>query len=1151
MVSHRASPRASRARRGVTSTRLPEAGARTSRGAAARDRARPATKGRQTSAGRPTASRTCQGAKRAPGGGATQPPGSHSHCSPSQDHCPSIQSASAPGLAGTVSTRAAGGGYGTSTNALSGWGAAGARGSAALHPHDAIAPSALSTATLEALTDVAYDAGFVPAPALLFPARCRPHETPGAHPEQRSGSRGSPPAPPAPPASRARPSLRTSGRRRRRLRRGRPRGRADLASKIATTPSPKFLGLFRGFVYDYELFDRSVLQRDLERVERYYRARGYYEAHARAGRVEYVSADHVRVVRIVGRGRAAGADRRRARRRASTALPERRAATPCTGPSREAAWRRGGSSTRTTSPAPSGAIRRTLEDRGYAFAAVERRAASTCRATEPASPSRSTPDLPATFGPITIEGLGSLPEEPVRRALEIEAGTSATRPSALDAAQQALLDLGVFSSVVDTSRSAPNRRLPTASCPSSSTCAASKLRSVRLGGGVELDVIKTDVHATAGWTDQNFLGGMRHFEADFRPGLRPLPDARCPICSRPIGCLPEERFRAELRQPVSSRRGPTAIVRGAFNVYPLLITPERRPERAGHRLPRGARSHRREPHASGRLYVDLSYNLQYNSPFAYVGTRDPDLQTVLISYVDLLDAARFPRRPRPPAPGLLPRERAAARRGILGGRRRGRAHPAGSARVPARRARDARAAGQRRASSFLSTTASRCELAPPGRRRRGRTARRGSATSSSSTSAASSPAAPARTAAIRSTASARTDRCRSSRRASPSRQIRARVRARLADLRRRRAAPFRSADSRCGRPRRAALPDLGAARAGDVLRRERRAGRTRDVPASISRTSRAGWGCATRRRSGRPPGRRLPHPGTQPAARRPGLPGRRPRACPSASRSASGRPTDAPNRARHGWPHLARSAARFIGVVLVFVCALPCAVLVHASAPALTRVVVATANRAMAGAFRGQVEVLSLRRFGLHGVEGAALAVRDPQGREVATANGVTVHIRLPALAWAELRGRRDVPIVIDDVFFRSIEATLVKGSDGQPTLALAFAPRHPKNTTTSPVWVTLRSLRGHSLRVRGQLGPFHELTASASAVEASLAHDERGTTAAMRRLDLRSPALRRNQSGPPYAATRRSRRAGRDGLRERRGSNRRGPVRIRRIHAR
>ncbi len=70
---------------------------------------------------------------------------------------------------------------------------------------------------------------------------------------------------------------------------------SDIEEKIATTESPKFLQLFRGVVYDYELFDKAVLQRDLERVERLYRARGYYEAKARAGRVRYKSDTHVEV----------------------------------------------------------------------------------------------------------------------------------------------------------------------------------------------------------------------------------------------------------------------------------------------------------------------------------------------------------------------------------------------------------------------------------------------------------------------------------------------------------------------------------------------------------------------------------------------------------------------------------------------------------------------------------------------------------------------------------------------------------------------------------------------------------------------------------------------------------------------------------------
>src|SRR5262249_37710194 len=72
---------------------------------------------------------------------------------------------------------------------------------------------------------------------------------------------------------------------------------------IATTGTSRFLGFFpRGVVLDYEYFDRFVLERDLTRIERIYRARGYYEAHVRAARVEHTSEGHVRVTVLVQEG---------------------------------------------------------------------------------------------------------------------------------------------------------------------------------------------------------------------------------------------------------------------------------------------------------------------------------------------------------------------------------------------------------------------------------------------------------------------------------------------------------------------------------------------------------------------------------------------------------------------------------------------------------------------------------------------------------------------------------------------------------------------------------------------------------------------------------------------------------------------------------
>src|SRR5205085_11076708 len=78
---------------------------------------------------------------------------------------------------------------------------------------------------------------------------------------------------------------------------------SDVEERLATTPTPKFLGLFRGIIFDYETFDRFVLQRDMARVERFYRARGYYDARARAGRVVRKSENHVEIEIVVEEGK--------------------------------------------------------------------------------------------------------------------------------------------------------------------------------------------------------------------------------------------------------------------------------------------------------------------------------------------------------------------------------------------------------------------------------------------------------------------------------------------------------------------------------------------------------------------------------------------------------------------------------------------------------------------------------------------------------------------------------------------------------------------------------------------------------------------------------------------------------------------------------
>jgi outer membrane protein insertion porin family/translocation and assembly module TamA len=77
---------------------------------------------------------------------------------------------------------------------------------------------------------------------------------------------------------------------------------SDIEAQIATRESPRFLAVFTGLVYDYEIFDRYVLERDLQRIERYYRSRGYYWPRVRAGRVFNTGERKVSVEIVVDEG---------------------------------------------------------------------------------------------------------------------------------------------------------------------------------------------------------------------------------------------------------------------------------------------------------------------------------------------------------------------------------------------------------------------------------------------------------------------------------------------------------------------------------------------------------------------------------------------------------------------------------------------------------------------------------------------------------------------------------------------------------------------------------------------------------------------------------------------------------------------------------
>jgi outer membrane protein assembly factor BamA len=426
----------------------------------------------------------------------------------------------------------------------------------------------------------------------------------------------------------------------------------DIEDKLGTVATTKFLFLFQGVAYDYSVYDEAVLQRDMARVERFYRSKGFLDAHARVAHVRYVKANHVRVEIVVDEGKptldrnivVVGLE----------GLPK---------PVVDAA----GLAARTT--LPRGArfdedqfkqsesdVKKALTDRGYAYATVESQAEVDVGAHVADFGFKVVPGPLSFFGKITIVGLDpdaegprkqEIPEAPLRRAIDIKEGAPYST-SEIDSATQALLDLEVFSAV----KIVPTLPDPPPAdhvVPLTVQVEPTRLRQVTLGGGVEIDEIKTDLHLVGGWEDHNFLGGLRDFTVTFKPGVVLYP-VRIDNISGPVKPLPEERLKLELKQPGFFEARTTGFIRPEFNVFPLLVqvNPDPTSPVVGYhevKAPVGV-----ERTFWKKLYVALDYNVQIEDPFAYIKSLDPALGTVILSFpqlvthIDLRDSSVRPHK---------------------------------------------------------------------------------------------------------------------------------------------------------------------------------------------------------------------------------------------------------------------------------------------------------------------------------------------------------------------------------------------------------------------------------------------------------------------------------------------------------------------------
>lgn len=405
---------------------------------------------------------------------------------------------------------------------------------------------------------------------------------------------------------------------------------SDLQSAMATLENQRFLGLFQGIVYDYSIFNQSVLERDLARIERHYRGRGFYEARVEAARITRVGDDEVRVDIVIDEG-----------------LPIRVASVQLDGFGKETHTRHYFASmmaayTRLEKDdlfveedfeAAASAIERVLKNGGHAWAVV-RRDATVDLVRHVAHVTYTVDAGPvAELGQVTIEGLGDLDEEIVRDTLNLAEGDTYSRDD-LDDAEQALLELGVFASAnieAEVGKGPPNE--PPYRVPLVVKVAPTHLRRVQLGGGVRLDALEADVHGLAAWESRNFLGGLRKFRVEARPGLTLYP-LRVNNWAAPDKPLPKGKVRVRLEQPSLFEARTRGIVEATGSAYPVFLNTDPGPDDPvlGYVSTHGIVGVERR---MWRIFGAVRQHIEYSLPFAYIGTLDPLLRDIVLGYPEI------------------------------------------------------------------------------------------------------------------------------------------------------------------------------------------------------------------------------------------------------------------------------------------------------------------------------------------------------------------------------------------------------------------------------------------------------------------------------------------------------------------------------------
>lgn len=365
----------------------------------------------------------------------------------------------------------------------------------------------------------------------------------------------------------------------------------------------------------YEKLDPGVLERDLERVERFYRRRGHYDAKVTGARVRPRDDGKVDVEIVVDEGPVVAVQSVRVE---APGAPEKVAKEL-----RAAALRRlpiGAAFDEDAFEEARESLLRLATRDGYAHVKVTHRAA-----VDPAKREAKL-ELDVELGPACVfgepilEGSPELPHGLVRQILDIPVGKPFSTER-LERAEQELASWGITGSIGVRPVLEAKDGKPDPVVRVRFLLGKTSLRSLRAGVGAEVGG-RVETHAVGGYEDRNLFGGLRRLTAELRGGLVFFPVRLDTLFTSSVSdVLPEGRFKVELRQPMPFDVRTSAVLRGSAAAYRQQTSDAQINDGAGinvYGYVEGAGALGLERSFFGALVsAGLFYSAQYSAPFSY------------------------------------------------------------------------------------------------------------------------------------------------------------------------------------------------------------------------------------------------------------------------------------------------------------------------------------------------------------------------------------------------------------------------------------------------------------------------------------------------------------------------------------------------------